>query len=87
MSFVRAIDYIMNGTGLREAIENVYATNTIDHMLSGKAVSRAVRRQYWIDTDLTALLVSRTLNVSLPPIAGQASDSHVTSDRIIIRQN
>ena len=34
---------IVNDSGLKEVLEKVYAENAVMHMLSGKAVSRAVR--------------------------------------------
>jgi len=43
MSFLGSIGHLMEGSGLQELLEVVYAGNTVGHMLSGKAVSRAVR--------------------------------------------
>ena len=43
MSFLGAIDHIMAGLGLEELLECIYAGTTVTHMLSGKAISRAVR--------------------------------------------
>lgn len=47
MSFLGAIGHIMSGSGLQELLECVYASNAVVHMLSGKAVSRAVRGHFW----------------------------------------
>ena len=43
MSLLGAIANIMAGSGLQEMLECVYASNTMGHMLSGKAVARALR--------------------------------------------
>lgn len=43
MSFLGSIGYIMDGSGLKEALGKIYATNSIDKMLSGHAYSRSIR--------------------------------------------
>lgn len=42
MSFLGSIGYLMANSGLEEALETVYATNTIPHMTSGKIIYRAI---------------------------------------------
>lgn len=48
----------MAESGLKEILEMIYASNVVDHMLSGKAVSRAVRGHLIIDAALNFLLYS-----------------------------
>lgn len=43
MSYMGSIGYIMGGSGIKEALSTVYAENTIDHIMSGRAYARAVR--------------------------------------------
>jgi hypothetical protein len=43
MSFLACIGYLMAGTGLGDLLSTIYARNSVDHMLSGKAYARAVR--------------------------------------------
>ena len=43
MSYLGCIGHLMSGSGLRNVLELVYADNAVGHMLSGKAVARAVR--------------------------------------------
>ena len=43
MSFLGSIGSLMEGSGLRSAMETVYAPLTVGHMFTGKAYSRAVR--------------------------------------------
>jgi len=42
MSLLSTIGGLMAGSGLRELLELIYAHNAVEHMLNGKAVSRAV---------------------------------------------
>lgn len=40
MSFLSCIGHIMEGSGIPEMLEIIYTTNTVPHMLSGKAIAR-----------------------------------------------
>ncbi len=42
MSFLGSIGSLMASSGLQELFDLVYAHNAVEHMLSGKAVARAV---------------------------------------------
>ena len=44
----------------------IYARNTVDHILSGKAVSRAVRGHYIVDASLHSILAAKVIGVTLP---------------------
>ena len=59
MSYLGAVGQIMHGSGLREALELLYAPNTVPNILNGKAFSRATRAHMLIDTALYHLLVSK----------------------------
>ena len=65
MSFLGCIGHIMAGSGMEELLELIYAKNTVPHILSGKAVARAIRGHLLIDAALNALLVSETFNLPL----------------------
>lgn len=56
MNFLGSIGYLMSGSGIQEILELVYAPNTVTHILSGKAVARAKRAHFLLDTILNALL-------------------------------
>lgn len=43
MSFFRAIGYIMQGSGLKEVLSDIYAPKSLEKMLNGHAYARAVR--------------------------------------------
>jgi hypothetical protein len=53
MSFLGAIGKTMKGSGLEELMAEVYAENSVEHMLSGKAVSRALRAHFLIKSSIT----------------------------------
>ena len=42
MSFMGSIGWLMKGSGLEELLAEVYADHSVTHMLSGKAISRAL---------------------------------------------
>ena len=65
-SCVGCIGHIMAGSGLQEVLELVYAKKAIGHMLTGKAVARAVRGHFLVDAALNTLLVCITFNFPLP---------------------
>ncbi|XP_053398129.1 uncharacterized protein LOC123551553 [Mercenaria mercenaria] len=57
MSFLGCIGQLMSGSGLSELLETIYAPNTIPHMMSGRAVSRAVRAHFLASNALNVLLM------------------------------
>lgn len=57
MSFMGCIGYIMGGSGLEEALEIIYAKNSIVHIMSGHAYERAIRAHFLVHVVLTKLLL------------------------------
>ena len=57
MSFLRSIGVLMKGSGLEGLFAEVYSENTVGHIFTGKAVSRALRAHFFADTSLTSLLL------------------------------
>ena len=43
LSYLGAIGKVMKGSGIEELFNEVYAENTVQHIISGKTVSRALR--------------------------------------------
>ncbi len=89
MSFLRCIEHLMGSSGLQEMLESIYAPNAVVHMLSGKAIARAVRAHFIVDAALNALILKSGFNVPLPcqPDTSASSDNEdqdfaetVTSD-------
>ena len=66
MSFLGSIGHLMAGSGLREVLELIYAPNAVDHIMTGKAIARAVRAHLIVDAALNALLYSEALEVPVP---------------------
>ena len=56
MSFLGSIGKMMKGSGLEELLAEVYAENSVEHMISGKAVSRAIRGHFLVESALKGLL-------------------------------
>ena len=65
MSFLGSIGHIMKGSGLQEVLELIYADNAVSHILSDKAVQRAIRGHFLINTALDALLLANEYKIPL----------------------
>lgn len=59
MSFLGSLGAVMGGSGLMEALQCCYSLNAISHILSGKAVKRAIRAHYLMDSALKVLLLKK----------------------------
>ncbi|CAG2250735.1 unnamed protein product [Mytilus edulis] len=75
MSFLGCIDIPCSRLGSSELLENIYASNTIEHMMSGKSVSRAVRGHSIIDCALYIMLLSKMIDVSLLGIEASTDEN------------
>ena len=49
MNILGDIGTLMEGSGLREVLQEVYSDNVINHILSGKAVARPLRAHLLVD--------------------------------------
>ena len=58
ISLLGAIGTIMDGSGLKEMLAQVYAEGSVDQMLNGKAVTRAVQDHLLVDSALNKQLRS-----------------------------
>lgn len=56
MSFLGSIGHLMEGSGLDEIMQLIYAKDTVPHLLSGKAYARASRAHLIISTALYLVL-------------------------------
>ena len=61
MSYIGSIGSVMAGSGLEEALAVCYGSNTVTHMLSGKAISRALRGFFLVDGALSVLLLENLM--------------------------
>lgn len=48
--------YLIGGSGLKEVLCEMYAPNSVDHMLSGHAYSRAIRGHKLVQAALSAII-------------------------------
>lgn len=55
MSFLGSVGTVMHGSGLQEVVGFVYGSDTVEHMLSGKALSRSIRAHLLIQSALVTL--------------------------------
>ena len=66
MSFLGSIGHLMAGSGLQDLLEVVFAGNAVLHILTGKAISRAVRGHMLVDAALNTILVAKACHIPLP---------------------
>ena len=66
MSFLGSVGHLMAGSGLQELLEVVFAGNAVRHMVTGKAISRAVRGHMLVDAALNTILVAKAYHIPLP---------------------
>ena len=58
ISFIGSIGHLMKGSGISEVLDTVYDSNAVEHMISGKAVSRALRGHFLVSSALNTKLFS-----------------------------
>jgi hypothetical protein len=61
MSFLGSIGTLMKRSGIKEAMQTCYGIDTVTHILSGKAVARAVRTHCLVASALTIKLLRMVL--------------------------
>ena len=70
----------MQGPGLVELLETVYAPNAVVHMLNDKAVARALRGHFLVENALYALLASNVFGIQLPTEGQETKFSRDTNE-------
>ena len=68
MSYLGSIGHLMDGSGLQQVMEKVYAPNSVTHIMSGKAYSRSVRAQLLVMAALHAVLLSMAFEMPWLPV-------------------
>lgn len=61
MSFLGSVGTCMEGSGLADLFENVYGKNTVNHIMTRKVISRALRCNYLADSALRLILLELIL--------------------------
>jgi len=85
MSFLGSIGTVMSGSGLQELMGLVYGADTVQHMLAGKAVSRALRAHLLIQSALVTVLLKHIVPLKSEQCAEVICDSGgytVTADDV-----
>ena len=59
----------------------IYAPKAVEHIMSGKAISIAVRAHLLLDAVLNRLLLSKSMDLPLPCAAGVEQDDAESSDK------
>ncbi|KAJ8890708.1 hypothetical protein PR048_010217 [Dryococelus australis] len=62
MNFLGAIGDLMAGSGLEDVLQTLYGSNTVNHILTGKAVSRAFHGHMLVDSALSSIILSDILS-------------------------
>ena len=52
----------------------IYAPNAVKHILTGKAIARAVRAHLLVDAAVNTLIVSKALKVPIPGVQDKSDD-------------
>ena len=79
MSYLGSIGYIMRGNGLVDMWTDVYATDSVNQMITGHHYSRSIRANY-----LAGAAVCKVISDSANPDEGLCIDIIVTAERIIM---
>ena len=61
MSFLGSIGSVIEGSGLKDGLESIYAPVTVGHMLTGKVFSRALRGHFLAKLVIFALILSKAI--------------------------
>ena len=80
MSFMGSIGSLMKSSGLEDAIEQIYAKNTVPHIISGKAISRAIRAHFLVES----ALVSKLMTPLVAPGVNKVSVEELKADLDLI---
>ena len=62
MNLLGAIGTLMEGSGLKEILETIFGENAVVHIMSGKAVQRALRGNLLVDQCLTNQIISKIID-------------------------
>jgi hypothetical protein len=80
MSYMGSLGFIMRGSGLSEALQQIYGPNAVDHLLSGKAVSRAVRAHLLTESALTTKLLKNLVPQDYVSCTYETAEQDVSPD-------
>lgn len=83
MSFLGCIGHLMAASGLQDLLQLIYATNAVVHMLTGKAITRAVQGHLIVDAALNDVVLAKVFNVPLPGVTEASEDEAAEEEATI----
>ena len=89
LSFIASLGITMEGSSLEKALKTLYGPNTVTRIFSGKAISRALRAYFLVDSALTVKFISsffpKSRNFMLTDEEGEdlARDNSVPESQIL----
>ncbi len=75
-SYLGCVGHLMAESGLAQVLEVVYAENAVKHILSGKAIARAIRGHFIVHAALNAILAANAYKITIP-INGECYDESI----------
>ena len=87
MRFLGSIGKMMESSGIEDVLESVYGSNTVKHILSGKAISRTLRGHFLLQSALTInlllpLIFFETSNLALNQLENEITSPQALTDVI-----
>ena len=87
MSFLGSIGEVMKGSGLEDALEELYGKSTVPHLICGKAVSRALRGHFLVESalvwQLMAPLISMENDLEEDDMENETSDNTTPGTTVV----
>ena len=80
MRFLGCIGNLMAGSGIKELLEMIYASNAVENIFTGKAIARAVRAHLLVDAALNTLMLSKALTVPISGMQDTPNESAAAED-------
>ena len=72
MSYLGSLGTLMKGLGLAHALEEIYGTNTVKHVMSGKVITRPLKAHVLVGSALTAKLLKQVIPSEEQPESTQS---------------
>jgi hypothetical protein len=82
MNFLGSLGHLMRGSGLEEVFSEIFGPNTVEHIFTGKAYSRAVRAHFIAHAALTDML----LDFLSDPVCDDGSHQYVVTDDDVVSE-
>ena len=71
----------LDGSGLKEILEMIYAPNAVEHFLTDKAMhGQCAHTSLIVDTAVNTLIISKALKVSSPVLQDKSDDPPSVED-------